>query len=139
MAVVNQPHVLVLLDNAFRSARKALEAAVPPVPGLRPSHLRLLDHATDGIRLTDLAYRANMTKQALGEFVTALQGAGLVEVTPDPTDRRARVVTLTADGRRIQDHIRQTVAGIEDDLRRRVGAAKWATFRDVLDAITPEP
>jgi DNA-binding MarR family transcriptional regulator len=134
MDSVNPPHVLALLDEAFRSAKKVLEAAIPPIPGLRPSHFRLLDYTpSDGIRLTDLAQRANMTKQALGEFAATLQAAGLLQVSPDPTDGRSRLVNLTPEGERVRDHIRQTVSAIEQDLQGRVGAEKWAVFREVLD------
>jgi DNA-binding MarR family transcriptional regulator len=133
MSSVN-PHVLILLDHAFRGAKKVLDAAVPPIPGLRPSHFRLLDYTpSDGIRLTDLAQRANITKQALGEMVVTLQSAGLVEVSPDPSDGRARLVNLTPDGRRVRDRIQRTIGAIERDLRRRVGPEKWAVFREVLD------
>jgi DNA-binding MarR family transcriptional regulator len=133
MSSVN-PHVLVLLDHAFRGAKKELEAAVPPIPGLRPSHFRLLDYTpSDGIRLTDLAQRANITKQALGEMAVTLQSAGLVEVSPDPSDGRARLVNLTPEGRRVRDRIQRTIGAIERDLRRRVGPEKWAVFREVLD------
>jgi DNA-binding MarR family transcriptional regulator len=136
MSSVNSspPHVLALLDHAFRGARKVLEAAFPPIPGLRPSHYRLLDYTpSEGIRLTDLAHRANMTKQALGEMVATLQAAGLVEVSPDPRDGRARLVNLTPEGSRVRDRIQRTIGAIERDLRGRVGAEKWAVFREVLD------
>jgi DNA-binding MarR family transcriptional regulator len=133
MSSVNPPHVLALLDHAFRAAKEVLEAAIPPIPGLRPSHFRLLDYTpSQGIRLTDLAHRANITKQALGEFVAALQTAGLLQVSPDPTDGRSRLVTLTADGKRVRDHIQHTIAAIEQDLQRRVGTEKWTIFREVL-------
>lgn len=106
------------------------------MPGLRPSHYRLVDNTpTEGIRLSDLAHRANMTKQALGEFVATLAAAGLVQVAPDPSDGRARLVTLTPDGQRVQDQIRRTISAIEQDLQRRVGAHNWAVFRDVLDQL----
>jgi DNA-binding MarR family transcriptional regulator len=140
MTVVNPPHVLALLDHAFRGAKKVLEAAIPPIPGLRPSHFRLLDYTPPGgIRLTDLAQRADMTKQALGEFVATLQAAGLVDVAPDATDGRVRLVTLTSDGERVRDHIQSTIRAIEADLRRRVGPRKWAVFREVLDEMTRPP
>jgi DNA-binding MarR family transcriptional regulator len=132
----NPVHVLALLDHAFRGAKKVLETAVPPVAGLRPSHFRLLDYTpTEGIRLTELSRRANLTKQALGEFVTALEAAGLLRITPDPTDGRARLVALTPEGRRVRNRIRQTIARIERDLRSRVGDQRWNTFREVLEAM----
>jgi DNA-binding MarR family transcriptional regulator len=134
MSPVNPPHVLALLDHAFRGAKRELEAAIPPIPGLRPSHFRLLDYTPpQGIRPTDLAHRAGMTKQALGEFVATLQTAGLVQISPDPTDGRSRLVNLTPDGERVRDHIQATIAAIEEDLQRRVGADRWAIFLEVLN------
>lgn len=133
---VNQLHVLGKLDLAFRAASKVLQENVPPVPGLRPSHYRLLDFTpADGIRLSGLAHRANITKQALGEFVTSLEAAGLVDVTPDPTDGRARLVTPTRAGRDVQNQIRRTVTAIEGELAQRVGTERWQVFCEVLDAL----
>ena len=134
---VNSLHVLAKLDLAFRSAARILQDNVPPVPGLRPSHYRLLDFIPDdGLRLSQLARRANITKQALGEFIATLQTAGLVDVTPDPTDGRARLVSPTPTGRQIQDQIRRTVSVIERDLEQRVGTDRWNVFCQVLDALT---
>ena len=133
---VNGFHVLAKLDLAFRAAAKTLYDNVPPVPGLRPSHYRLLDFTpADGIRLSQLARRANITKQALGEFIATLQTAGLVDLTPDPSDGRARLVTPTQEGHRIQDHIRRTVTAIERDLEQRVGSEQSKLFGQVLDAL----
>jgi DNA-binding MarR family transcriptional regulator len=136
MNAVNPPHLLGKLDLAFRAANKTLQSSVTLVPGLRPSHYRLLDFTpAGGIRLSELARSSNITKQALGEFVTNLQTAGLVEVTPDPRDGRARLVTPTPKGRRIQDQIRRTVTAIEQELEQRVGTDRWKVFCQVLDAL----
>ena len=140
MNAVNPPHLLGKLDLAFRAANKALQENVSLVPGLRPSHYRLLDFTpTGGIRLSELARGANITKQALGEFVTNLETAGLVDVTPDPSDGRARLVTPTPAGRRIQTQIRRTVTAIEQDLEQRVGNERWKVFCQVLDALADPP
>ena len=140
MTAVNPPHVLGKLDLAFRAANKALQQNVTLVPGLRPSHYRLLDFTpTSGIRLTELARAANITKQALGEFVTSLETAGLVDVTTDPNDGRARLVTPTPAGRRIQTQIRHTVTAIEQELEQRVGNERWKVFCEVLDALADQP
>ena len=133
-------HILGKLDLAFRAAAKTLHDNVTPIPGLRPSHYRLLDFTpAHGIRLSQLAGNANITKQALGEFIAALQTAGLVDVTPDPTDGRARLVAPTMEGSRIQDQIRRTVTEIEHDLEQRVGADHWKVFCQVLDTLTDPP
>jgi DNA-binding MarR family transcriptional regulator len=55
----------------------------------------------DGTRLTDLAARAAMTHQSMGELVATLEQRGYVERRPDPSDGRARLVALTPQGRRL--------------------------------------
>src|SRR5512147_1029917 len=91
-----------LLDLAQREVMRSFPEAVatPPV-GLRGSQLRVLSMVPleGGRRLTDLATVANMTKQAMGEFVADLANAGYVTVSPDPADRRAKLVSLTPEGR----------------------------------------
>ena len=52
-----------------------------------------------GTRITDLARRARITKQGMGQLVDDLEALGYVESLPDPTDGRAKLVSLTAKGR----------------------------------------
>jgi DNA-binding MarR family transcriptional regulator len=132
----------VLMDGVWRAFRRELgermdaelrRQAAATGTQLRPSQLRLLSLTPPaGLRLTDLAARAGMTKQALGEFVATLQGAGLVEVTPDERDRRVRLVRPTPAGRRLQGRIEAAIADTERHWRDQVGPARWATFREVL-------
>lgn len=66
-----------------------------------------------GTRLTDLAARAGMTKQAMAEIVDKAEASCLVDRLPDPGDGRAKVVTLTLQGRRMLDLIGTGVARAE--------------------------
>jgi DNA-binding MarR family transcriptional regulator len=129
----------VLMDLAWRAFRRALDEGVAPRVadmGLRPSHLRLLSLTpVAGMRLTDLAARVGMTKQALGEFVATLQEAGLVEVTVDERDRRVRLVRPTPAGQELQRVIESAIGGIERRWAAEVGPERWATFREVLRQI----
>jgi len=55
----------------------------------KPAHSAVFAQiAPDGSRLTDLARRANMSPQAMGELVDELEQLGYVVRRPDPTDRR---------------------------------------------------
>jgi DNA-binding MarR family transcriptional regulator len=65
----------------------------------------------EGTRLTVLAARAGLTHQSVGEVVTELERRGYVERIPDPTDKRARLVSLTDRGR---DLVRAAVKHIGD-------------------------
>src|SRR3954454_7085074 len=66
---------------------------------LRPGHGCVFGTITrEGDRLTVLAERANLTKQAVGEVVSELERAGYVERVPDPSDGRAKIIRLTKDG-----------------------------------------
>ena len=50
------------------------------------------------MRVTDLADRVGMTKQALGEFANDLEERGLLETVRDPADRRVRILRPTGAG-----------------------------------------
>ncbi|MCL3819927.1 MarR family winged helix-turn-helix transcriptional regulator [Aeromicrobium wangtongii] len=56
----------------------------------------------DGTRLTELAARAQVTKQTAGFLVDQLVRAGYVERVLDPTDARARLVRIAERGRVVQ-------------------------------------
>jgi DNA-binding MarR family transcriptional regulator len=66
---------------------------------LQPSHqVVFASLGRTGTRLTDLAHRASMTKQAMGQIVDDLERLGYVERTPDPDDGRAKIVRFTPAG-----------------------------------------
>ena len=67
-----------------------------------------------GTRLTVLAERTRMTHQSMGELVATLERRGYVERRPDPADGRARLVGLTAKGRRAVTTAVAHIAEIED-------------------------
>jgi DNA-binding MarR family transcriptional regulator len=135
MSVVNRPvePVIALVDGAFRTMRRQLDARTPPVGPLRGYHFRLLLMVEpDGIRLTDLATRASITKQSLGEFVGQLQAAGYLELAVDPRDRRVRIARPTTAGLELRSTLFDTLAAAEQEWQARIGARRWATFRAVL-------
>lgn len=75
----------------------------------------------DGTRLTELAKRASMSKQAMGELVVQCEGLGLVARTVDPCDRRARIVTFTPAGLLWLEAFRAAVDIAENEMRQELG------------------
>jgi DNA-binding MarR family transcriptional regulator len=92
----------------------------------------------DGTRLTDLAERAFMTKQSVGEVVSDLEQRGYAERVPDPSDGRAKIIRLTERGRAAQALGRRLIDEIEQEWAERFGADRVAALREALQAITAE-
>jgi DNA-binding MarR family transcriptional regulator len=78
--------------------------------------------ALEGSRLTELAQRAGLSKQAMGKLVDQCEAWGLVTRLDDARDARARRVVFTRDGLTWLNAYRQAVAQAEDELRMAVGA-----------------
>ena len=76
-----------------------------------------------GSRLTELAARAGMTKQAMGDLVDQCTAWGLVQREPDPLDARAKRIVFTPAGLDWLQAFRQAVAQAEAEFRDQVGDA----------------
>ena len=100
---------------------------------LSPSHARaiLLIERT-GTRLSELAHRALITKQAMMQVVDELEGKGLVRRTADPADSRAKIVRLTAKGLRQRAEARRAVATVESWARRSLGDRRYDALKTAL-------
>jgi DNA-binding MarR family transcriptional regulator len=88
-----------------------------------------------GVRLRDLADRAGMTPQSIGEHVDDLERLGYVERVPDPGDRRAKLIRPTARGAAIMDAAMAALREIEQEWTQAVGARRLAEMRQALETI----
>lgn len=106
---------------------------------VRPAHSAVFAHVdAEGTRSSELAERAGMTKQSMGELVSDLEKKGYVERLEDTVDRRAKVVRLTDKGRR---HVRDALAiigQIEKGYERRLGAKRLRELRAVLKELASD-
>ncbi|WP_262285608.1 MarR family winged helix-turn-helix transcriptional regulator [Micromonospora sp. MA102] len=75
---------------------------------INPGHARalavLMRHGA--VRLSTLAEHLHIAPRSATEVVDGLAERGLVERRPDPVDRRATLVALTAEGDRVGEAIR---------------------------------
>jgi DNA-binding MarR family transcriptional regulator len=85
-----------------------------------------------GARLTALADRSGLTKQAVGEAVTDLELLGYVERVPDPGDGRAKIIRLSERGREAAAAAEEIFGDIERRFADEVGEARFDEFRETL-------
>ena len=122
-----------LLVRVTRGQRRRWREALAPWD-LSPHHVRALRVVTDrsGARLSELAEALHIAPRSATEVADALQARGLAERTPDPTDRRAVVLTPTEEGRRVQAEIAAARAADNRDLFARLDADDRATLARIL-------
>jgi DNA-binding MarR family transcriptional regulator len=105
---------------------------------VKPAHAAVLQplwQNPEGERLTTLADIASITKQSAGALVDHLERAGYVERIPDPDDRRATRIRLTARGRSYGHDVRRFGRALEDRLAGRVGERRLKELRATLDLL----
>src|SRR4051794_9721927 len=103
---------------------------------LRPAHVTLFRWpGPDGRRPTEVAADAQITKQAVNDLLRHLERRGYLELHPDPSDNRARIIRLTKRGR----HLHQVAVGIhasvEEEWADIVGKAEFARLRQGLSRL----
>jgi DNA-binding MarR family transcriptional regulator len=133
------PHLGVLLERGRRSLNQAILESFRAAgfADLREAHGPLFAFLpAEGARLTELAGRARVTKQSMGELVTELEALGYVQRAVDPGDRRAKLVRFTAKGRRAAKIGVRAVADREREWADVIGAQRVADLRRTLEEIT---
>ncbi len=89
---------------------------------LRPAHFVVFQQMRpEGVRLTELAEAAQITKQSMGYLVDYLEKQGYVERVPDPVDGRARIIRLTERGKDVERTARAIIRDVEAEWSRHVG------------------
>ena len=125
----------------FRAARLVNERAIGEIQRagaaqVRLAHTQLFPHITfDGVRLTEIARRLEVTKQAIGPLIDELVDAGMIERIPDPADQRAKLIRWTRAGGRALQHGLGVLAQLERELTPAIGAERMATLGDTLEAL----
>ena len=76
-----------------------------------------------------------ITRQSMGEVIRELVELGVLEMGPDPADRRAKWVTYTDAGLRQVREGRDHIAEFEDRMVEAWGAEGYEHLRHGLDMI----
>lgn len=131
------PPLIDLLLRGYRWFEDGLLSRLEQAgwPELSRAHSLVFAHLDrDGTRTSVLARRIGISRQAVHQTVGELVELGLVELVPDPTSRRAKLVVLTQLGRDTVGRARAAFQELEDVLAERIGRARASELRRALEA-----
>src|SRR3954463_8543837 len=120
-AIMVEEYTRWLADSPYKEIQPAHAAAIQPL-WQRP----------EGVRLTELARMARITKQSMGALVDSLEHGGYVERVDDPDDARAWRVRLTARGRQYGRDVRKFAQETERNVANRMGTRRLEELRKLL-------
>ena len=134
--------LLVRLLREFRDDLAAPRAAAG-YGDIREPHFQIFGNIRmGGVRLTELAERAQLSLAATSGLVNDLAAMGYVTRRPDPVDGRAKLIELTERGRGLMAVAGDRVADMERRWSELVGRKDFAqmtlTMQRLLDELNPK-
>ena len=136
-----RPYVGALRRVVWQWVREQMYAGVVAAgyDDLNAAHVGLWRYpGLEGLRPTELAARAGITKQSVTELLGHLEQHGYVSRVPDETDGRARVIRLSAKGRRLQYTIYDQAGAAERRIAEILGPQRFAQLHRCLDLLNEE-
>ncbi len=130
---MSDPELAAAFDRLTRRA-VALELPVLAAHGLAMWEYVVLSGLIAGPAQTQarLAEAVGRDKTRLIPILDRLEARGLLRRTPDPADRRNKVVALTADGRALRAAIAADIRLAEERLLTPLADAERRIFRELL-------
>lgn len=128
--------LIALVDRAYRALHSDMikEAHNRGHGMLQPAHHAVFSTlSSSGDRAIDMAARAGITRQSMGEIVRDMVALGLLEMRTDPADRRAKLVTYTQAGRDIAQSGFRYIMELEKSFTDEFGEKEYALVRHALD------
>ena len=103
---------------------------------IRPVHTDILRAIeVSGSRITDVAARCNITKQAAGQVIKELVGLGYISLMTTPRDSRVRMVIFTEKGIGLITHLGGIFKRIDRRLAMIIGKNELYAFRINLEQL----
>lgn len=122
---VGQFRLGFLVHDVARLRRTVVDKALKPLGVTRSQWWVLANlsrQSDEGMVQTELARVMDIGKVALGGLLDRLEANGYVARLPDPTDRRAKRLTLTAEGSKLLTAIELRASALNRVMTRDVDA-----------------
>lgn len=127
-----------LLRRPFQAVRRRVHATVVRAgfDDLHPAHLNVFQHpGPRGLRPSEMARAANMTKQAMNHLLGQLTDLGYLERRPLAEGQRGTRIWPTARGQKAMKVMREAVLAVEAEWATRLGAKRFRELRELLVAL----
>ncbi|WP_112240971.1 MarR family winged helix-turn-helix transcriptional regulator [Kribbella monticola] len=124
------------LGVVFRRYAKRSAQALDDVPGGPRGYQVLATAVGSGPkRQLDLAAQLDVDRTVMTYLLDDLEKAGLVERQPDPTDRRARLIVATEQGREALCDLERRLGQAEEEVLGSLGEGERTVFRTLLQRL----
>jgi DNA-binding MarR family transcriptional regulator len=133
MTGMDRPELGALLSRLLREVARR-EQPLLDQAGLPMWDYVILSALSDGDASTQagLSAATGRDKTRLIDNLDRLEQRGLVTRTPDPADRRNRIVSLTAGGRQVLRQCRAAIGAMEEELLAGLPPAERKAFERAL-------
>jgi DNA-binding MarR family transcriptional regulator len=123
------------LVYALNWVDESLQASLEAAGWQRMSRTRsmIMLNITAGIdRPAAMARGLGISRQAIHQLLQGLKDEGVIELVPDPEDKRAKVVRFSPDADQIRADAVKVLRGIEKELAKRLGEAEFEAMKKAL-------
>jgi DNA-binding MarR family transcriptional regulator len=130
--------IALLLRDAYQTVDREVLAALAAAgfEEIQPGHAIVLRHLGEaGGRPSEIAARAEVTRQAITKALDDLERLKLVRRAPDPRDGRGVIVRYTPRGLAGLRVARGRMEELEREFADEVGGKRWDTTRSVLERL----
>lgn len=125
------------LRRASRAATRLYDEAMRE-SGLKITQFSLLRNISRAgtINVTELSKKLELERTALGRNLDLLERRKLIRTLSGDEDQRERIVTLTEEGKRIQDAATPIWRRAQAKMKRKFGDGAFASLKAALTILT---
>lgn len=131
-------NILSLLLNAYYQVDDELQVSLEKKGWRQFTHSQsmiFLNMAEGRDRTIDIARHMGVSKQAINRTINELVEIGLIQLAPDPSDKRAKRLILSAKGEVITQDATKSLAALEKNLSKKLGEKKAGQLKSLLKAL----
>ncbi|MGV1683707.1 MarR family winged helix-turn-helix transcriptional regulator [Sphingopyxis sp. NJF-3] len=132
---MHSPYLMMNLLSAVYWFDEALQAALKEagIPNVSRAQSMLIANISAGEhRATRIARNLGVTRQAISLMLSELEARGIVELVPDPGDRRARIVRFAEQANDTRRAAAKALHYLELKLVERIGLPAYHGLRDAM-------